>query len=117
MIRWIVAGIVCVILLLVFFNSSTSQTLKQIETGVIDWFDSVAGAPESRELNLLRERFLHNNLSLQTHQTDYIFEITSSKQALSNYYRRYCVNNDANPFIFGANKKKLCEQIKQADLI
>lgn len=117
MIRWIVGLIACLVFIMVLTNTQTQHAIKSTQQTLSNWISTAAKVPDISKLNILREEFLHNNLSLQPHQTDYISEITSSVEELRKYYFLYCVKGDKNPFIYGANKAKLCEQIKQSSLI
>lgn len=117
MIRWIVGIIACLIFVMVLTNTQTQVAIKNTQQTVSEWFSLATKVPDLSKLNVLREEFLHNNLSLQPHQTDYVSEITSSVEELRKYYYLYCVKDDKNPFIYGANKIKLCKQIKQSSLI
>lgn len=117
MIKWIGGLLVCLAFAVILTNTQTQIAIKSAQQSLGEWLSLVTKVPDISKLNMLREEFLHNNLSLQPHQTDYVSEITSSVEELRKYYYLYCVKNDKNPFIYGANKAKLCTQIEQSNLI
>nr|WP_136250451.1 hypothetical protein [Ningiella ruwaisensis] len=115
--RWIVA-IVSVICLALLLTTDTSKTFFAGVGGTINgWYDSLANVPERRQLTRLQTRFLHNNMSLKPHQTDYVYEVTSSLQSVRTFYDLYCVKGDKNPYLFGNNLMKFCSDIAQEQII
>ncbi len=111
--RAFVIFIEIVILVVILRTSFVQYFLSDIQQTVSGWIESVVDIPEQQSLMVLRERFFYNNMSLQPHQTDYVIEITESKEKLESFNQFYCINRDKNPFIYGRNLIRLCDQIKQ----
>ncbi|MDT0627416.1 hypothetical protein [Alteromonas sp. W364] len=114
--RTFVIMIEIIILIIVLRTSFVQYFLSDIQQTVLGWIENVAEIPEQQSLATIRERFFHNNMSLQPHQTDYVVLITDSKESLTKFNERYCINNDKNPFIYGANLNRLCGHIKDSKL-
>lgn len=110
--------IIQIILLVLFLRSSFAQhffgdTAKQVLT----WFDSVSTLPERQKIMTLRDTFMRNNMSLKPHQVDYVIEVTETAESISRFYQLYCVKDDKNPYMFGANLKKFCSDIANSELL
>lgn len=88
--------------------------LSDIQDTVTVWIGSVVEIPEQKELSSLKERFFRNNMSLQPHQTDYVLDITENLEKLDAFNQSYCIKKDKNPFIYGPNLERLCDEIKKA---
>ena len=61
---------------------------------IIEWKQAFFEAPETMMLSSLRDDFLHNNMSLLPHQTDYIVELTQKHQDVLDFHKLYCVGGD-----------------------
>jgi hypothetical protein len=112
--RTFVIFIEIVVLVVILRTSFVQYFLTDIQQTVSGWIESVVDIPEQQALGTLRERFFYNNMLLQPHQTDYVIEITQSKEKLESFNEFYCIIKDKNPFIYGLNLVRLCDQIKQA---
>ena len=117
-IREIVSGTIYTDVLLNIFVFACEATsfvqyfLSDIQQTVSGWIESVVDIPEQQSLSALRERFFYNNMSLQPHQTDYVLDITESREKLEAFRQFYCIKKDKNPFIYGHNLIRLCDQIE-----
>lgn len=107
-----------IILLVLFLRSSFAQ---HFFGGAVDqvsqWYQSFVEVPERSKIIRLRDRFMRNNMSLRPHQVDYVIEITDSSEKINHFYYLYCVKEDKNPYIYGANLKKLCSDIEKSELL
>jgi hypothetical protein len=107
-----------VILLILFLRSSFAQHFfGGIADQLVNWYESLVEVPERSKIIKLRDRFMRNNMSLQPHQVDYVIEITDSAEKVTRFHYLYCVKEDVNPYIYGANLKKLCSDIKSSELL
>ncbi|MBF7071907.1 hypothetical protein ISG33_00655 [Glaciecola sp. MH2013] len=105
------------ILIIVLRTSFVQYFLSDIQQTVSGWIEAVVEIPEQQTLANLREKFFYNNMSLQSHQTDYIIGVTSSKEELLDFKKRYCDGNDKNPFIYGTNLRRFCHHIDEVKFI
>jgi hypothetical protein len=112
--RTFVIFIEIVILVVILQTSFVQYFLSDIQATVSGWIVSVVDIPEQQALTAFRVKYFYNNMLLQPHQTDYVLDITESKEKLESFNQFYCVNQDKNPFIYGANLVRLCEQINKA---
>lgn len=110
--RAFVIFIEVVILVVVLRTSFVQYFLSDIQQTVSGWIESVVDIPEQQSLATLRERFFYNNMALQPHQVDYVLDITESREKLESFRQFYCVKKDKNPFIYGHNLNRLCDQIE-----
>ena len=110
--RALVIFIEVVILVVVLRTSFVQYFLSDIQQTVTGWIEVVIDIPEQQALSSLREKYFYNNMSLQPHQMDYVLDITESKEKLESFRQFYCIKKDKNPFIYGQNLVRLCEQIK-----
>jgi len=117
MLRGLIILIQVVLLIMLLRSDFAQYFLEDAQATVGSWFETVASVPDRQKLSALREGFLYNNLSLQPHQTDYIFQITESVEQVRHFNSLYCEGNDKNPFIFGANLAKLCSDISATTLL
>lgn len=107
-----------IILLVLFLRSDFAQHFfGGIAVVVVDWYESVIDVPERRKIMALRDTYMRNNMALKPHQVDYVIEVTQSATSINQFYRLYCVKDDKNPYIFGANLKKFCADIQQSQLL
>jgi hypothetical protein len=109
--RAFVIFIEVVILVVILRTSFVQYFLSDIQQTVTAWIEAVIEIPEQQSLTAFRERFFYNNMSLQTHQVDYVLDITESREKLESFRQFYCVKKDKNPFIYGHNLHRLCDQI------
>lgn len=109
--RAFVIFIEVVILVIVLRTSFVQYFLSDIQQTVSGWIESVVDIPEQQALSTLRDKFFYNNMSLQAHQVDYVLDITESREKLESFRQFYCVKKDKNPFIYGPNLNRLCDQI------
>jgi hypothetical protein len=84
---------------------------------VSGWVTAVLTVPERRLLTNLQDRFLRNNMALQPHQTDYVYEVTGSIDRVKVFYQLYCVQGDKNPYLFGNNLMKFCSDIQSSKVL
>ncbi len=84
---------------------------------IIEWKQAFFEAPETMMLSSLRDDFLHNNMSLLPHQTDYIVELTQKHQDVLDFHKLYCVGGDKNPYLFGADLDKFCGLIQTSGVL
>jgi hypothetical protein len=110
--RAFVIFIEIVILVIVLRTSFVQYFLSDIQRTVSGWIESVVDIPEQQSLSTLREKFFYNNMLLQPHQTDYVLDITENREKLESFRQFYCIKNDKNPFIYGQNLRRLCDQIE-----
>lgn len=114
--RTFVIIIEIIILIIVLRTSFVQYFLSDLQDTVSGWIELVIEIPEQQTLSTLREKFFYNNMSLQPHQTDYVLEVTSSKDELMEFKSLYCDGNDKNPFIYGTNLKRFCHHIEEVKL-
>ncbi|MFC4700437.1 hypothetical protein ACFO4O_09730 [Glaciecola siphonariae] len=115
--RWI-AGVLGVLLIIVALRMTYVQTFVGGAGETFSgWVDILMGAPERARLVKLQNAFLRNNMSLKPHQTDYVYEVTSSIDKVRLFYSRYCLADDKNPYLFGNNLMKFCSDINQTGVL
>lgn len=102
------------ILVVILQTSFVQYFLSDIQETVSGWIESVVDIPEQQALTTFREKYFYNNMLLQPHQTDYVLDITESKEKLESFNQFYCIKQDKNPFIYGPNLVRLCDQINKA---
>ncbi|MFQ3206111.1 MAG: hypothetical protein ACI9IT_000245 [Glaciecola sp.] len=113
--RTFVIFIEIVILVIVLRTAFVQYFLSDIQQTVSGWIEAVVDIPEQQSLSVLREQFFYNNMLLQPHQTDYVLDITESKEKLESFRQFYCIKKDKNPFIYGQNLIRLCDQIESTE--
>lgn len=107
-----------ILLIVIFLRSDFAQHFfGGIAVVVVDWYESVIEVPERRKIMALRDTFMRNNMALQSHQVDYVIEVTEKAESINEFYRLYCLGNDKNPYMFGANLNKFCADIASSDLL
>lgn len=107
-----------IILLVVILQSSFAQQfLGGVFQTVKQWYNQVVEVPDRRKIMQLRDTFMRNNMSLQPHQVDYVIDVTDTTKKLNTFYSTYCELDDKNPFIYGANLKKFCSDIRSSELL
>lgn len=110
--------IIQIIVIIIFLRSSYAQYFfGDIGASVASWYESIADVPERSKITYLRDEFMRNNMALKPHQVDYVIEVTDSAEAINSFYATYCVKGDKNPYIYGANLAKLCEDIRGSELL
>lgn len=115
--RWIIA-IVGVVLVVVVLRIGPAQNFfGGIASTFGGWISAILDAPERSRLMALQDRFMRNNMSLQPHQTDYVFEVTGSIESVKTFHQMYCVRKDKNPYLFGNNLMKFCSDIQQSGIL
>jgi len=111
----IVVGVIAVFLLV--RAAITSDFFTGVNNKVSGWVSAVLNVPERRLLTNLQDRFLRNNMSLQPHQTDYVYQITGSADSVKVFYQLYCIQGDKNPYLFGNNLMKFCSDIQMSKVL
>jgi hypothetical protein len=106
----IAVGVIAVFLLV--RAAFVSDFFTGVNNKVSGWVSAVLNVPERRLLTNLQDRFLRNNMSLQPHQTDYVYKVTGSIDSVKVFYQLYCVKGDKNPYLFGNNLMKFCSDIQ-----
>ena len=84
---------------------------------IIGWKQAMFDAPETLMLSSLRDEFLHNNMSLLPHQTDYVVELTQKHQEVMDFHKLYCIGDDKNPYLYGSDLKQFCSLIQQSGIL
>jgi hypothetical protein len=115
--RWVIGAVGVVLVVLLVRSGPVQNIVGGISNATGGWFSALVDAPERSRLIALQDRFLRNNMSLQPHQTDYIFEVTDSIDELRKFHSLYCVKGDKNPYLFGNNLMKFCSDIQQTDIL
>ena len=116
--RKIIIIIIQILILIIFLQSSFAQHFfGGLADTIGKWYTSVVEVPERSKIVSLRDRFMRNNMSLQPYQVDYILDVTDSVQKIDKFYDLYCIHDDKNPYIFGDNLAKLCEDINESELL
>lgn len=110
--------IIQVLLLILFLRSDFAQHFfGGVAVVVVDWYETVVEVPERRKIMTLRDKFMRNNMALASHQVDYVIEVTDSQESINEFYGQYCLSDDKNPYMYGANLKKFCADIATSDLL
>lgn len=110
--------IIQILLIVLFLRSEFAQHFfGGVAVIVVDWYETVVEVPERRKIMTLRDRFMRNNMALRPHQVDYVIGVTDSAETIAEFYTLYCVKKDKNPYMFGANLKKFCADIRTSDLL
>jgi hypothetical protein len=110
--------IIQVILLVLFLRSDFAQHFfGGVAVVVVDWYEQVVEVPERRKIMTLRDKFMRNNMALASHQVDYVIEVTDTQESINTFYKLYCIKQDKNPYLYGANLKKFCADIASSDLL
>lgn len=106
------------VIIIVFLQTSFAKHLFGDSVQYIkQWYSDFTHIPERNKLNRLRDTFMRNNMSLQVHQVDYIIEVSDTAEKLNTFYGLYCVRQDKNPFLYGANLAKFCADIRASELL
>jgi len=110
--------IIQILILIIFLRSSFAQHFfGGIANTLVNWYETVVEVPERSKIIALRDKFMRNNMSLQPHQVDYVIEVTDSVEAIDRFYNLYCIKEDKNPYMFGANLTKFCADIQTSELL
>jgi len=110
--------IIQIVLLFIFLRSSFAQHFfGDIADSLVTWYESFVEVPERSKIGRLRDQFMRNNMSLKPHQVDYVIEVTDTTEKINNFHQLYCIKQDKNPYIFGANLRKLCADIEKSELL
>lgn len=110
--------IIQILIVIVFLQSSFAQHFfGDVANALKSWYTSIVEMPERSKINSLRDAFMINNMSLQTHQVDYVLEVTESVDKIEGFHRLYCVKKDKNPYIYGANLAKFCADIGSSGIL
>lgn len=110
--------IIQILILIIFLRSSFAQHFfGDLADTLGEWYDNIVEVPERSKIIALRDRFMRNNMSLQPFQVDYILDVTDSVEKIDKFYDLYCIHDDKNPYVFGDNLVKLCNEIKRSELL
>ncbi|WP_284217492.1 hypothetical protein [Agaribacter marinus] len=93
------------------------QLFSSTQTTISAWVTGVLTVPDRQKIASLRDAFMRNNMSLQSHQTDYVFEVTDTIQGIQRFHRLYCAGDDKNPYLFGRNLDKFCQEITSSGIL
>ncbi len=105
-------------LVIIFLRSSFAQHFfGGIAENLVQWYEDIVEVPERRKIMALRDTFMRNNMSLQPHQVDYVFDVTDTSEDINQFYTLYCEKDDKNPYMYGANLKKFCTDIQNSELL
>jgi hypothetical protein len=115
--RYVFAAIGVVAVVLLLRLAITNNFFGGVANTVSGWVNTALTASERRMLTSLQDSFLRNNMSLQPHQTDYVYKVTSSIDSVKNFHYLYCVNDDKNPYLFGNNLMKFCSDIQNSKIL
>ncbi|MEM0911223.1 MAG: hypothetical protein AAGJ37_09635 [Pseudomonadota bacterium] len=112
-------ALVIIIILIAIF--SIDQLASSDEEGIVNtfikWKEELFSTPDRLILSSLRDEFLHNNMSLLPHQTDYIVELTQKHQEVQQFHKLYCIGSDKNPYLYGDDLQDFCLLIRQSGIL
>lgn len=113
-VSWVLAMIIVVLMVLALLSGNVRSSVSGAAGEVKNFFSAVINSPERSQLNDLQVRFLRNNMALQPHQTDYVYQVTDSFENVRTFYQMYCIDDDKNPYLFGNNLAKFCSDIVES---
>lgn len=104
-------------LVMLLRTSMVQYWLSDSHESLSNWFLDISKSGERMELNDLRESIQPVTGKLKPYQQDYLMGVTSSKIALQDFHRRYCVDGDKNPYVYGQNLTHICSAINSSKLL
>jgi hypothetical protein len=115
--RYAFIAVALVAVLFILRAAISNDFFTGVNNKVAGWVSAVLTVPERRLLTNLQDRFLRNNMALQPHQTDYVYEVTDSINSVKVFHQLYCVQGDKNPYLFGNNLMKFCSDIQSSKVL
>lgn len=101
-------------LLVVILRSSFVQYwLGDMQDSLSDWMTEIASMAERQKLNELQERVRPHISAMNDYQKDYVMDVLSSRTKLEHFQRYYCIEQDKNPYVYGATLLYLCSEINK----
>ncbi|MFC3121211.1 hypothetical protein [Agaribacter flavus] len=90
---------------------------SSVQLTLSDWVASVLTVPDRQKIASLRDSYMRNNMALQPHQTDYVFEVTDTIEGIQKFHTLYCKDGDKNPYLYGNNLRKFCSKIEESGIL
>lgn len=91
--------------------------LADVQGSLTGWMTEMSQIAEKRELQSFRDNIAPVTDQLKEYQRDYIDEVSSTKFKLTEFNRRYCIDGDKNPFVYGANLRQICQVLGGSEVI
>lgn len=91
--------------------------LEDVHEEVSQWYESIASWQERKELSEIEQLTAAQREKLRPFQQDYINDIIKSRAQIVSFHKTFCVNDNINPFIHGAELAQFCQTIDSTHLL
>lgn len=90
--------------------------LSDVQETVSEWMTEIAQREEREQLADISANLKGQIDAMRPYQQEYVATILSSRLQLIQFYDNYCVNDDRNPYVYGATLHLFCQEIKRSPL-
>ncbi|MBU2977600.1 hypothetical protein [Alteromonas sp. C1M14] len=90
---------------------------EDVHEEVAQWYESIATWQEKRELSVLERLTASQREKLRPFQQEYIDDILSSRAKIASFHQTFCITDNINPFIHGAELAQFCSAIDSTHLL
>ncbi len=90
--------------------------LSDVQATVSEWMTEIAQREEREQLADISANLQGHIEAMRPYQQEYVATILSSRLQLMQFYSNYCMNDDHNPYVYGATLHLLCQEIQRSPL-
>ena len=91
--------------------------LSDMQATLSDWMVAVSELPDQHELSKLDDKIRPVMGGMSDTQRTYFDSVIKNRNSIQQFNRKYCVDGDMNPFIYGTSLRMVCREIQSSPLL
>ncbi|WP_124748980.1 hypothetical protein [Alteromonas facilis] len=117
MFKAFVVFIEVVLLVMILRTPFMQYWLSDMQATASDWMTTIAEIPDKQEIGQLYNSIQPAVGGMSDRQRGYLDDVMQNRQSVEQFHRKYCVDGDMNPFIYGTSLRVVCREMTQSPLL
>ncbi|MDC8829962.1 hypothetical protein [Alteromonas gilva] len=117
MFRSVVLIIEISILVVVLQLPFVQSLFADVQVSLSDWMTEIAMREERAQLADIKKGIAAQYSAMRPYQQEYVDSVLSTRAQTMYFYHAYCINNDINPYVYGATLASMCTEIDSSAIL
>ncbi|NVK54481.1 MAG: hypothetical protein HWE26_02605 [Alteromonadaceae bacterium] len=117
MFRSVALAIEIAILVVVLQLPFVQSLFADVQQTMSDWMTEIALREEREQLAEIKQDIAAQYSVMRLYQQEYVDTVLSTRAQTLYFYNAYCVDDDINPYIYGATLASMCSAIDASAIL
>ncbi len=117
MFRTLVLVIEISILVVVLQLPFVQSLFADFQVSLSNWMTEIALREERAQLADIKKGIAVQYSAMRPYQQEYVDSVLSTRAQTLYFYKAYCINDDINPYVYGATLASMCSEIDESAIL